>query len=108
MLPRPSRGQLLVLRTECMGKLLLWSIKNPAAHVQRVLQPQFLRLSFADTISSATVYSQYVKTLHMQQKHTKFYCHDCRTAARPMTYILTASEDDASQALTEQQDPHSY
>ena len=57
---------------------------------------------------SATVYSQYVKTLRMRQKHTKFYCHDCRTAARPMTYTLTANEDDVSQALTEQQDPHSY
>ena len=38
-----------------------------------------LRLSLADTISSATVY---IKALHTWQKHSKFYCHVCRTMAR--------------------------
>ena len=42
-----------------------------------------LRLSIADTISSDNVYSEYVKALHMWQKHGKFYCHYCRTTARP-------------------------
>ena len=42
-----------------------------------------LRLSIADTISSATVYSQCVKALRTRQKHGEFYCHDCGTASRP-------------------------
>ena len=42
-----------------------------------------LRLSIADTISSATVYSQCVKTLCTWQKHGEFYCHDSGTASRP-------------------------
>ena len=42
-----------------------------------------LRLSIADTISSATVYSQCVKALRTRQKHGKFYCHDCGTVSRP-------------------------
>ena len=44
-----------------------------------------LRLSIADhvTISSATVYSQYVKALCTQQKHGKFHYNDCGTTARP-------------------------
>ena len=41
------------------------------------------RLSIADTISSATVYSQCVEALRKRQKHGKFYCHDFGTAARP-------------------------
>ena len=38
-------------------------------------------LSIADSISSATVCSQCAEALRMRQKHGKFYCHDCRTAA---------------------------
>ena len=34
-----------------------------------------LRLSIADTVSSATVYSQCVKALRTRQKHGEFYCH---------------------------------
>ena len=48
-----------------------------------------LRLSIADTISSDKVYSQYVKALHTQQKHGKFYCHYCGTTARPTKNRLT-------------------
>ena len=45
--------------------------------------PPVLRLSIADSISSATVYSQCVKALHTRQKHGEFYWHDCKTASRP-------------------------
>ena len=48
-----------------------------------------LRLSIPDTISSATVYSQYVKAFRTRQKHGKFYCQDCETAARPNKNRLT-------------------
>ena len=48
-----------------------------------------LRLSIADTISSAIVYSPNVKALRTWQKHGKFYCHDCGTAARQNKNRLT-------------------
>ena len=48
-----------------------------------------LTLFIADTISSATICRQYVKILHTRQKHGKFYCHNCRTRARPTKNQLT-------------------
>ena len=51
--------------------------------------PIVLRLFIADTISSATVCSQYVKTLRTRQKHGKFYCHNYGTTARPTKNLLT-------------------
>ena len=50
--------------------------------------PIVLRLFIAD-ISSATVCSQYVKTLRTRQKHGKFYCHNYGTTARPTKNRLT-------------------
>ena len=66
--------------------------------------PIVLRLFITDTISSATICSQYVKILRMRQKHDKFSCHNCRTTARwtekpaYTTYNSTASEDDVPRA----------
>ena len=51
--------------------------------------PIVLRLFVADTISSATVCSQYVKTLRTRQKHGKFYYHNYGTTARPTKNRLT-------------------
>ena len=53
------------------------------------LPATILRLSIADTISSATLYRQYVKALRRQQKHSKFYRHDCGTGARLSKNRLT-------------------
>ena len=50
--------------------------------------PIVLRLFIADTISSATVCSQYVKILCTRQKR-KFYCHNYGTTARPTKNRLT-------------------
>ena len=66
--------------------------------------PIVLRLFITDTISSATICSQYVKILRMRQKHDKFSCHNSRTTARwtekpaYTTYNSTASEDDVPRA----------
>ena len=51
--------------------------------------PIVLRLFVADTMSSATVCSQYVKTLRTRQKHGKFYFHNYGTTARPTKNRLT-------------------
>ena len=48
-----------------------------------------LRLFIADTISSATICRQYVKSLRTRQKHGKFSCHNCGTTARPTKNQLT-------------------
>ena len=71
------------------------------------------RLSIADTISSATVYSQCVEALRKRQKHGKFYCHDFGTAARPnknrlARLILRQLAKMMFPRFTAQQDPHSY
>ena len=59
-------------------------VYNIACHSCTACPPAIvLRLSIADTISSATVYSQCVKALRTRQKHGEFYCHDCGTASRP-------------------------
>ena len=51
--------------------------------------PIVSRLFVADTISSATVCRQYVKSLRTRQKHGKFSCHNCGTTARPTKNQLT-------------------
>ena len=83
LLPRPSGGQLLlVLRTKCMEMTTV--VYKIACCSCTVCPPAtVLKLLIADTISCATVYSQCVKALCTRQKHSKFYRHNCRTAARP-------------------------
>ena len=46
-----------------------------------------LRLFIADTISSATICRQYVKSLRTRQKHGKFSCHNCKLERQIITQV---------------------
>ena len=89
LLPRPSGGQLVLFRhRKCMG--MTTAVDEIACRSWTMCPlPIVLRLFVADTISSATVCSQYVKTLCMRQKHGKFYYHNYGTTARPTKNWLT-------------------
>ena len=82
-------GQLLlILHTKCMEMTTLGD-KIACCSCTACPPAIVLRLFIADTIISATVYSQCVKVLRTQQKHGKFYRHDCGTTARPNKNRLT-------------------
>ena len=96
----PGCQLLLVRHTKCMEMATV--VNKIACRLCTACPPAVI--SRLDTISSATVYSQYIEVLRTRQKRDKFYCHDCGTLARPTkkpTYTAspsTASKDDVPKA----------
>ena len=87
-------------------EIWIMTARPPACKIENVVTINYEfslpALSIADTISSATVYSQCVKALCTRQKDGEFYCHDCGTASKKPTCTTRTSipsEDDVSTVL---------